>query len=210
MKEPKRTLLEFALVAVAGTAIALVANHLSSHRLSLSRDYFPPGQGLSARDGHKPTTQSKPASTEPAPPSPTADVDRLIEDHGLNPIHDSDVLAAFEDPGRKSGTIVFVDARNNEQYDRAHIPGAYELYHPEIDKNIDQVLPIVAAAQKVIVYCNGGDCDDSIWTAVDLRDRGVFPDRLFVYAGGITEWKKDKRPVEKGARNSGDIVEGGQ
>jgi rhodanese-related sulfurtransferase len=59
---------------------------------------------------------------------------------------------------------------------------------------------------KVVVYCSGGECEDSEFAAIMLRDAGVPRDILFVYAGGILEWKATGLPVETGARLSGEIL----
>jgi rhodanese-related sulfurtransferase len=58
---------------------------------------------------------------------------------------------------------------------------------------------------KVVVYCNGGECEDSEFAAIMLRDAGVPREALFIYAGGITEWKAQRLPMEAGARRSGEL-----
>ena len=40
-----------------------------------------------------------------------------------------------------------------------------------------------------------------------LRDAGVPRASLFVYVGGITEWKSNGLPVETGARRSGQLLQ---
>ena len=84
-------------------------------------------------------------------------------------------------------------------------PGAYEFdpYHPE--KYFPAVLPVCRAAEQIVVYCNGGDCDDSKTAALLLRDMGLTNRKIFVYGGGITEWTTNHQPVETGARNSGNV-----
>ena len=68
------------------------------------------------------------------------------------------------------------------------------------------VLPACLNAQKVVVYCNGGSCDDSEFAAIMLRDAGVPRENVFVYAGGFNEWKSNGQPVETGARRSGQLL----
>ena len=111
----------------------------------------------------------------------------------------------FHDSHLKPGVIVFIDARDEEHYQAGHIPGAYEFdpYHPE--KYFPAVLPVCQAAEQIVVYCNGGDCDDSETAALLLRDMGIPNQKLFVYGGGITEWTNNHLPVETGARNSGNL-----
>ena len=67
------------------------------------------------------------------------------------------------------------------------------------------MLPVCQAAEQIVVYCNGGDCDDSETAAILLRDVGIANRKLFIYGGGITEWTTNRLPVEIGARNSGNL-----
>src|SRR2546428_640022 len=67
-------------------------------------------------------------------------------------------------------------------------------------------LPACQAAQQIIVYCNGGECEDSEFATVRLRDEmGVAREKLYIYAGGIKEWEQRSLPVESGSRNSGKL-----
>jgi rhodanese-related sulfurtransferase len=56
-----------------------------------------------------------------------------------------------------------------------------------------------------VVYCHGGDCDDSESAAILLRDVGIATRKLFIYTGGIPEWTTNGLPVEIGGRNSGNL-----
>jgi 3-mercaptopyruvate sulfurtransferase SseA len=67
------------------------------------------------------------------------------------------------------------------------------------------VLSASQAADLVVVYCTGGDCEDADSTAILLRDAGVPNQKLFVYGGGYIDWTANQLPIEKGARNSGVI-----
>lgn len=189
---------EAAIVIVAGLGFGLAANQVSPRGLALSRDYFPRG------------TNTVVSAPTPAPVStngiPEADpISERLRDKGLQEIKRAWVEALLRDPRSKSGLVVFVDARDEDHYGDGHIPGAYELdpYHPE--KELANVLPACQAAEQVVVYCTGGDCEDSDTTAILLRDAGVPAKKLFVYAGGFAEWDAARLPEEAGARNSGDV-----
>jgi len=67
------------------------------------------------------------------------------------------------------------------------------------------VLPACLGALQVVVYCTGGQCEDSEFAAIMLRDAGIQRQNLFVYPGGINEWSALKLPVELGARKSGQL-----
>jgi rhodanese-related sulfurtransferase len=58
-------------------------------------------------------------------------------------------------------------------------------------------------ADLVVVYCNGGDCDDVDYAAALLRDAGVPVHKLLVYGSGFEDWSAAGLPLEQGARNSG-------
>src|SRR5206468_11489654 len=115
-------------------------------------------------------------------------------------------LALFKDPHYEQGQIIFIDARNDDQYRQGHIPGAYLFDHIYPEKYLPAVLPACTAAQQIVVYCHGGDCELSEFAAELLRgSAGVPNEKLFIYAGGINSWQAHKLPVESGDRKSGQI-----
>ena len=111
--------------------------------------------------------------------------------------------AAFDDPLRQQGLVIFIDARGDDVYTAGHIPGSLQLdyYHPE--KYLPTVLPACAVAQRIIVYCNGGECEDSEFSALMLRDAGVAAEKIFVFGGGIVEWRQREWPVATGSSDGG-------
>ena len=130
---------------------------------------------------------------------------RADEEKGLQVVDGSQTAQLFHDLAFPAGRHIFIDARDESHYREGHVPGAYEFdpYHPE--KYFPAVLPVCQAAEQIVVYCNGGDCDDSESAALLLRDVGIADQKLFVYGGGITEWTNNRLPVETGARNSGSL-----
>jgi 3-mercaptopyruvate sulfurtransferase SseA len=72
---------------------------------------------------------------------------------------------------------------------------------------MSQVIAACQPAQEIIVYCGGGKCDLSENAALMLRDNAGIPAaKLFVYTGGMTEWKDKSFPVETGDQNSGKLL----
>lgn len=198
---------EAIVVAVVGALLALAANRISPRGLSLARDYFP--QGKPATASAPPSTNTSAARTatnEPAAPSETESPIARLKAKGLQVVSFDGVKKLLHDPGYQAGTILFVDARGDEYYQAGHIPGAYQLdyYHP--DKYLLTVVPACQNAAQIVVYCTGGDCEDSEMTALMLRDLGVPNEKLFIYSGGMTEWDDKKEPIETGARNSGRML----
>jgi rhodanese-related sulfurtransferase len=215
VKEAKRTLLEFLIIAMAGLGIGLAANALSPRRLSLTHNFFPsvprPTPRLAPADtGPASGPSSRPASGGTQPSTKKEALIEEIKQLGFHVLEYDDMNALYEDPLYKVGGYVIVDARSNDSYQDGHIPGAYHLDRFEPEKDMPKVLEACKTAEKVAVYCHGGDCDESKWTAIELSMAGIPSFKLGIYIGGITEWQEKGRPIERGDRNSGDIIKGGQ
>jgi rhodanese-related sulfurtransferase len=196
-------LLEGLVVGVIGAVIAFLANAISPRGLELTRDYFPNDR----RPPPTALTATNNGSSAGATNALSA-LDRLaarFRQEGLQLAESSQVTNLFHDPRYAQGLVIFLDARNDEHYQAGHIPGAYQLDHFRVQDYIATALPVCQVAEQIMVYCNGGDCDDSENTAIFLRDAGIDKNKLYVYAGGIAEWTTNRMPVEIGPRNSGNI-----
>ncbi|MDB6034028.1 MAG: transcriptional regulator, ArsR family [Verrucomicrobiales bacterium] len=200
-------MIETVLVMLIGVAFALAANALSPRGLKLTRNYFPGAEKPAAIAVATPALpNAAPASAAIPAVSPVDDTLRRLEERGLQLVNSNAVMELFKDLRYQQGLIVFVDARDDEHYSGGHIPGAWQFNHYRPEAHLPTVLPTCMIAQKVVVYCTGGHCEDSEFAAVMLRENGVPRENLFVYAGGITEWKALGRPVETGARQSGQLL----
>ena len=196
------TILGEALVlAAAGLVFALAANTLSPRGLSLGHNYFP---------GATPGVVASPLSTVVADSTnatvageAAAALVERIRSRGFQVADRAQAVAWFHDSGYPRAAIVFIDARDRDHYEAGHIPGAHDLdpYRPELE--IAAVLPLVQSAETVLIYCNGGDCEDSQFAAALLDQAGIPKERLHIYLGGISDWREQGLPVELGDRNSG-------
>jgi len=200
-------LLEAAVVLVGGLFVGLLANFVSPNGLKLGRDYFPKVTVPAVA----PVTQ--PVATVPAVPTTTpAETNAVLarlRERGLQPLDHAAVLALFHDPKRTQELIVFVDVRNDALYQAGHVPGAYQLDYYRPESYLPTVLSACGTAEQVIVYCTGGDCEDSELAAVMLGQAGVPRDRIFIFPGGYAEWSAQGLPLETGARLSGVLKGGG-
>lgn len=193
----KRVLLEALLVVAVGAAVAFAANALSPRGLKLTEDYFH-GETLPVpRTGTNRTTIVA-SGTNSADP-----VVARLKEKGLQVVNAEQAAELFHSALYQEGGIIFIDARNDEHYQGGHIPRAYQFdnYHPE--NYMGTVFPLCQSAQKIVVYCNGGNCEDSQFAALSLRDAQIPNEKLFVFTGGITEWTNRGNVVELGERNSG-------
>ncbi len=209
MQQIRKAIKESCVIGVVGVLIGLAANALSPRGISLTRDYFPqparspaspaPAQG-SERSDHKARS--------------VGDLDTGLErlkarlaQRGLPLGTHEQVAGLFRDPRYSQGLVVFVDARDNKHYQAGHIPGAYQFDHYRFQDHVQEVLPACLVAQQIVVYCNGGECEDSEFAAADLIELGISREKVMVYGGGLTEWNKQRMAIETGPRSSGNIVE---
>lgn len=129
----------------------------------------------------------------------------LGRDYFQKPQHDFQVMTPEEFAANSvyllepAGDIIFVDARRRSQYERGHVPGAYCV--PRNDPQaLAELLEHTDQAFMIVIYCQGGNCEDSIFTAEDLVYRnGIEPERVWIYEGGWEEWIKTGGAVRAGA-----------
>lgn len=204
MRKAKSVVVEALVVAALGVAFALVANALSPRGLQLRRNYFPEvgGSPLAAT----PATNSAATTAAQGSAHPSSAAAQRLQQRGLQLVTSNQVAELFRDARYEQGLIVFIDARDDQHYAAGHIPGAWQFYHYRADDYLPAVLPACMAALQIVVYCAGGECEDSEFATIMLRDAGVPRESLFVYVGGITEWKASGLPVETGVRRSGQLL----
>ena len=96
---------------------------------------------------------------------------------------------------------LFLDARRTSVYEKGHIAGARPFSVWESDAD-DKVKALLAEnrdqKQPIVIYCSGGDCEDSHMLAQKLW--GVFFNNIYVYKDGFPDWQKRGGPVKSGGR----------
>jgi rhodanese-related sulfurtransferase len=98
--------------------------------------------------------------------------------------------------------IPFLDARRSEDFAAGHLPGAWSVPIWEADAPA-RITEFEARANPeprspIVIYCSGGDCEDSRLLANKLVGLGYR--NLLIYTGGFPDWARQGRPQEKGAR----------
>jgi rhodanese-related sulfurtransferase len=141
-----------------------------------------------------PTPVAGAASVIPAAPDVGGKVFAPHPDKPWAEVSGDDVMTLH-----KGGNVLFLDARRTSLYRLGHIPGArpFSVWEADIDDKIkglfaegrDQSAPIV-------VYCTGGDCEDSHMVGQKLYFVGF--DNVLVYKDGFPDWEKRGLPVDKG------------
>jgi len=207
-----RVFREALLIAVLGAALGFAANAISPRGLKLTRNYFPGGSRHTVSspapvsNPGQASTNSPATQTSSATSSAEQQAIARLQQKGLQIANDDQVLSLFHDPGYEQGLVIFIDARNEEHFQQGHIPGAYQFYHVYPEKSLPTIMPACSAAQQILVYCNGGDCELSEFAADFLINSLQVPqNKILIYAGGINAWQARKLPIETGARKSGQI-----
>ena len=85
--------------------------------------------------------------------------------------------------------VLWIDARPDEQFARAHVPGALQLNEDDWTALLPKVLAAWSPERKLIVYCSRQTCNASHAVAERLRHE-VALENVYVLQGGWEEWEK--------------------
>jgi len=91
----------------------------------------------------------------------------------------------------ESGTVVLLDVRPPQEYEKGHIPGALPIPLELLDQNRSSF----TKDQELIAYCRGPYCALSDQAIRRLQELGYKAKKLNV---GFPEWKQAGFPVETG------------
>jgi rhodanese-related sulfurtransferase len=98
-----------------------------------------------------------------------------------------------------SGEATFIDARPQHEYIAGHIPYAF-LVPPDTLKSgrLGEMMEVggVFPDMRVVVYCEGGDCDASHLVALYLQDMGFT--KIHIDVDGFPSWAEAGHEVHTG------------
>jgi rhodanese-related sulfurtransferase len=147
-----------------------------------------------AKPSHPATQQpQKPAAAvvvqaEQFPPHPDKPYIEITYD-AVKQLHDKGAL--------------FLDARRTSVYEQGHIAGArpFSVWEADIDEKVNKLFEERGdprqQAEPIVVYCSGGDCEDSHMLAQKLW--GIQYNNVYVYKDGFPDWEKHGAPAHTGA-----------
>jgi rhodanese-related sulfurtransferase len=96
---------------------------------------------------------------------------------------------------------LFIDARMTSQFEEGHVAGALSIPIWEAgvpDKIAAAVFEVEGdKSRPIVIYCNGGECEDSHNLARMFFDDGY--SALYVYKDGYPDWLTRARPIHAGA-----------
>ena len=90
--------------------------------------------------------------------------------------------------------IVFLDARENEEYKEGHIKNALNLPYYDFD-SYKKVLNNIPKSSTIVTYCAGTDCDLSILLGKQLFESGY--KKIYIFFGGWNDWLDADYPIER-------------
>jgi rhodanese-related sulfurtransferase len=146
----------------------------------------------------KPAPTATPTSAPHPPPPAPADVARF-QPHPDKPyieIAHADVAALH------AAGALFLDARRTNIYEQGHIAGAktYSVWESDVEDKVralwDQRQDPKEQALPIVVYCSGGDCEDSHMLAQKLW--GAQFNNVYVYKDGFPDWQAHGGAVHTG------------
>ncbi|WP_155324999.1 rhodanese-like domain-containing protein [Desulfosarcina ovata] len=93
-----------------------------------------------------------------------------------------------------ANAVIFVDARQDVDFDAGHIRGARNLVFADQDRWLPDFLATTDPATVIITYCDGEHCH----LAPELADLLFFNgfDHVFYLKNGWTRWRESGFPVE--------------
>ena len=206
MQTIKRTLLDLGLLGVLSIAIGFSVNGFRERgAIKPTKNYFEKTtQAPSRLQGEVPPASPNPTSSKQAN-LPVNEVKPVVKpentkhlQHDYQEIDFEEVVKVFQNPATAQGLNLFVDARKPDLYEEGHIPGAVQCDPYEPDDALDNVVARASGVDRVIVYCGGGDCEDSIFMCRELVNASVPYDSIFLYPGGWKEWTANQMPTQTG------------
>lgn len=139
----------------------------------------------------------------------------LVRGNGIPFVGDWSAASRFTDDSGQSMVIglkdasrryvenkaVFVDARPKSEYCRGHIKGAVSLPWHDAGDRFMEVASRLEAAETIITYCDGKNCELSHDLALFLSEMGF--ENVRVLVNGWTVWRKAGLPTQKDSPDDG-------
>ena len=188
-----------AVVLVGGAVVCAAISNLTAapaRRLSWVGDY-PNARTVPVL---KAATPGAAAASAPAASAAPATSEATAKEYPPHPERPWVAITGDEAVALHRKGIPFLDARRSAVYAEGHIAGArsFPIWESTVDEQIKKLFEEgYDVNAPLVVYCSGGDCEDSHMLAERLHRFG-FNDAL-VYADGFPDWEKRQLSVEKGA-----------
>jgi rhodanese-related sulfurtransferase len=98
-------------------------------------------------------------------------------------------LVSLEKAKSWGGGVIWIDARPEADFERAHIPGALLLNEDDWNAQLRTFLTAWSPERKVVAYCSALSCSASHAVAERLRNEAELKN-IYVLEGGWEAWEK--------------------
>jgi len=184
--------------------LSVVAAALSNATAGRERRlaWFGKPPGISREPAANRAGSPSPGSERPALPSPKSPPGISSSESGTPPHADRPWVEIAPEQAKSlfDRGAIFIDARRSAAYREGHVRGARSIPVWESDADA-RVAAFVGeghdANAPIVVYCSGGDCEDSHELAQKLW--GVTFDNVSVYKEGFPDWQKHGWPIARGS-----------
>lgn len=98
----------------------------------------------------------------------------------------------------ENNLATFIDARPTAEYEAGHIADSMNITPQMLESSASLfALDVIDPAKVVVIYCGGGDCDDSHRVAELLQDLRGF-EQTHVFVDGFPAWEAAELPTASG------------
>lgn len=96
----------------------------------------------------------------------------------------------------RSGSALFLDAREPDDYAAGHIGNALNLPSQSFAEHFGELAPMLSSASELVLYCDGVECDLSHRLAQSLRQAGYTNSHIL--SNGWSAWRQAGLPITSG------------
>ncbi len=199
----KRVVLPVVVILAVGSLMGMGFNSArAKNRINMRRNYFAVAATASPKASTSESTDASDGSTSSALDGPSQESTDTPKEgktlnHPFTPVTLDEVVDLYLSDGYQTGDVVFIDARSEENFAQEHIIGSFNIDNYNADDMYAEYEQYVLAANTIVVYCGGGDCEDSIFLSTYLTNRGVSMDTIRLFEGGMKAWLNDNLEVEQ-------------
>ena len=154
----------------------------------------PPAAAAAAKlplEEKRPDPRVKPAGAAPAPTPAGEQKEALLSRFPPHPDKPYVEISGDDAAWLVARGVLVVDARRKKDYEQGHVAGARNISPWEGDADA-KITALVNegrdGALPVLIYCSGGDCEDSHMLATRIYGGGF--NNLLVYRDGWPDWVK--------------------
>lgn len=204
-----RTVMLQGIVLVAlGTGLGLVDSVLRP--IKLDRPAPPPiptstqGPATSPKPevpapGPGTSTTNPPAQPAPAAPKLTSGgPDKPVKPFDFTPVEKlgQGQVTVLQAKSLFDADAAFIDARRKDDYETLHVARAFRMDAKAFLNGDPVTLGLIERSRTIVVYCGGGNCDESENVARLIANSGY--QKVYVMKDGIPGWEAAGYPTETG------------